>query len=77
MKEVTTASIGKRVKAMRLQKRWTQRKLSQEALTSEAYIGRIERGEDFSPTIFYINSIAKALGVSTKWLLFGDEDDTT
>lgn len=77
MREVTTASIGKRVKAKRLQKKWTQRKLSNEALTSEAYIGRIERGEDFSPTIFYLNSIAKALGVSVKWLLFGDDDDTT
>ena len=74
MREVTTSAIGKRVKAVRLQKKWTQRKLSNEARTSEAYIGRIERGEDFSPTIFYINAIAKALGVSVKWLLFGDEE---
>jgi len=76
MKEPTTESIGKRVKALRLHKKWTQKELSIKAGTCEAYIGRLERGDNFSPTIYMINSIAKALGVSTKWLLFGDAQPT-
>lgn len=75
MKEPTTASIGKRVKALRLYKKWTQKELSTKAGTCEAYIGRLERGDNFSPTIYTINSIAKALGVSPKWLLFGNENE--
>ena len=69
--ETRKNSVASRVKAMRI-----KRGLSQEALAnkigykSAGPIGRIERGNKIPSE--RIGLMAKALGVSTRWLLYGD-----
>lgn len=54
--------LGKRLKAVREKKKFTQEELALEAGLNRAYIGYIERGER-NPTIFTMSRLARALGV--------------
>lgn len=66
--------IGCRIKAKRKEKKWTQTQLGNKAWVSHAYISHLERGQISSPSVMYLCDIAKALGVTPKWLIFGDGD---
>ena len=61
--------LGSRLQAMRLQAGLTQQALCQQANLSYSTLTKIERGAIKSPSIFTIQSIADALGVSLDELL--------
>lgn len=63
--------LGRRLQAMRLQAGLTQQALCQQAGLSYSTLTKIERGAIKSPSIFTIQSIAVALGVSLDELLQG------
>lgn len=66
--------LGKRVRALRLARGWTQEQLGQRAEKHWTYIGGIERGTR-NPTVTVVAAIAKALRVSIAEL-FAAESDT-
>lgn len=55
-------NLGKRIRELRLGKRWSQMYLAAEAGLDKSYIGSIERGE-VNPSIKLVTRIAEALGV--------------
>lgn len=62
MKQNATISIGKRIKHLRLDNKWTQASLA-EALGCESMtVSRYERGE-YAPSIEMLERIANVLGV--------------
>jgi len=66
--------LGSRVREARDQKLWTQRELSEASGVMEATISRIENMRHRRrPTNETLKSLAEALGVSVRWLAFGDE----
>ena len=66
--------LGSRLREARDQKLWTQRELSEASGVMEATISRIENMRHRRrPTNETLKSLAEALGVSVRWLAFGDE----
>ena len=62
MKQSATIRIGKRIKHLRLDNKWTQASLA-EALGCESMtVSRYERGE-YAPSIEMLEQIARVLGV--------------
>jgi transcriptional regulator with XRE-family HTH domain len=55
--------FGKRVRALRGKRGWSQEKLAEEAELDRTYIGGIERGER-NVALLNICRLAKALGVT-------------
>ena len=74
MNEITY-EIGRRIYKVRKEYNWTQQKLADKSAVSCAYISRLENGNDFCPTVGLLCEIARALKVSPKWLIFGDENE--
>lgn len=66
-------AIGARIKQRRKELRLTQEQLADLANLTQAAIAKIERGG----ATRHIADIAKALGVDTNWLAFGQEADNT
>lgn len=65
--------IGQRIAALRTQKGWSQRDLAEHCgWDSSSRIGNYER-DTREPSLHDIDVIARALGVSSKELLFGEE----
>lgn len=62
--------FGRRLKALRLERGWSQEELATESDISKNYIGEIERGEN-NVSIHYIARLAEALGVSLGELFDG------
>ena len=70
-------TFGARVKAARLAKGWSQRKLEREGKLSKGYVSRIEsdaRGERPGPEL--VADIARALGVDRDELAHGTDAET-
>jgi len=74
MNEITY-EIGRRIYKVRKEYNWTQQKLADKSGVSCAYISRLENGNDFCPTVGLLCEIARALKVSPKWIIFGDENE--
>ena len=60
--------VGEKVRALRLEKGWTQEELARRADLHRTYIGSIERHER-NVSLLNIERIAKALNVNIKDLL--------
>lgn len=60
--------VGKRIRALRREKGWSQEKLAEEADLDRTYIGRIERGEK-NIGLENLVKIAGALGAQATALL--------
>ena len=54
--------IGKRIRARREQKGWSQEQLAIEADVDNSHLGKLERGEG-NPTVKLVFRIAKALEI--------------
>lgn len=68
-------SLGQRIRSRREEKRWSQAELAKAAGTSQQTVNRLELGETEHSKA--LDGIAEALGVSRKWLLFGDGSATS
>jgi transcriptional regulator with XRE-family HTH domain len=66
-------AIGIRIKTLREEKGWTVKYLSEIVNISHSYLGRIEKGTSKTPGFTLLEKIAKGLGVSTPFLLEGEE----
>ena len=60
--------LGRRVRALRNERGWTQEELAARAKKHPTYIGGIERGER-NPTLTVLAGIARAFGISLAGLL--------
>lgn len=72
--EEKSKSLAFRVLLSRRDLGWDQETLADKAGISRGYISKLERGYTKNPGIEIIKSLAKALGVSTEYLL-GTTDD--
>lgn len=64
-------TIGRHVKRLRKQRRWTQTELADHLNMSLDMVGRIERGQA-SPSLATLNHLAKALDSAPENLLMDD-----
>lgn len=71
-KEPEAADIGRRVRLARQGRRMTLEKLAEDAETSVQFLSQLEKGEQ-SMTMVKFGRVAKALRVSSDYLLFGRE----
>lgn len=71
-KKKINVQFGLKLQELRINAGYSQYDFANECNISEAYYGRIERGE-FSPTIFLVNKIATCLGITLSELLEGVE----
>lgn len=62
--------LGRRVRELRIARKWTQEELAAKARKHPTYIGGIERGER-NPTLLVLADLARALGVNLPDLLDG------
>ena len=67
-------SIGEKVKELRLEKKMTIKQLSEESGLSIGYLSQFERGLS-AIAVDSLEAVAKALGVSVKFLLSGIEEN--
>ena len=65
-------AIGQRIRAARLSKGMTKEALAEAAETSTQFLSQVEKGEQ-SMTMAKFGKLAKALRVSSDYLLFGRE----
>ncbi len=63
-------AVGRRIRAARLSRGLTLERLSEAADTSIQFISQLERGEQ-AMTMIKFGKLARALGVSSDYLLFG------
>jgi transcriptional regulator with XRE-family HTH domain len=61
-----SSTLGSRVKALRLQKRWTQKELSERSGISTPHISSIERGKR-NPSLQYAMKLSEALDVPVQY----------
>ncbi len=69
------ASLAERVKYERERRRFSQEALAKEAEISQGLLSRIEAGKVLAPNADVIKRLARALWVSTDYLLCMDEDN--
>ncbi len=62
--------IGRRLKAARKERRWTQVSLAAHAKVGLVSIRRVEQ-EGFEPRLATARKLADAVGVRVEWLVFG------
>ena len=74
-RENQRAFLGRRIRAIRRAKGWTQEELGTKADTSYKFIGEIERGQQ-NPSFDILEKIANALGIEL-FELFRFEQETT
>lgn len=65
------SEFGRRVKKRRVELGMSQKELSQRSGCNQQNLSRIERGETNKTS--YTPQIARALGTSVEWLVYGDE----
>lgn len=65
-------AIGQRVRQARLARRLTLEKLAEAADTSIQFLSQVEKGEQHM-TMVKFGRLARALGVSSDYLLYGSE----
>ena len=68
-------TIGERVKHERERRRFSQVELAKEAAISQALLSRIEAGKIVAPNGDVIKRLARALWVTTDYLLCMDEKE--
>ncbi|BAK75410.1 putative phage repressor [Pseudogulbenkiania sp. NH8B] len=69
--------IGKRIAGLRAEKGWSQRDLAKRCgWETQSRIGNYEQGTR-EPSLLDIDTIAKALGITARELLFGSETEPT
>ena len=68
--------LGNRIKKKRLEKNLTQEVLAEMSKISCAYMGQIERGES-SLSLKTLDRIVSFTGVSTDFILYGDESQNS
>lgn len=61
-------TFGKHLRALRLERGWTQERLAEAADLHENYISRLETGEQ-EPGLFVLLRLCRALGVTSTALL--------
>lgn len=72
-----TSKLGKKLREMRLQKKWTLNELSQRAGLSISHISSLERGTRNKPSMAVVRKLANALQVPIHHLdetYLGDQD---
>jgi len=69
MKRGENVSLAHRLRSRRKELNWTQTQLADRVGTSQAVIQKIENGKSLRPR--NIDGIARALGVTPAWLMFG------
>ena len=67
------SSLGERIHNRRTKLNWTLAVLSQEAGVSKGFLSDLENGKKKTAGGDYLKEIARALGVTTDYLLSGDE----
>ena len=67
--------IGHRVQRRRQQLGWTQQDVEQASSIPQSVVSRIERGVLKNPGADVIRRLAKALGVTSDWLIGMYEED--
>lgn len=67
------STMGKRLKAARLNCGYTQRELAARAGLSQQIVGAIEAERSKTPYTETIMALAKQLDISPAWIYFGDE----
>lgn len=65
-------AVGQRIRQARLARRLTLEKLAEAADTSIQFLSQVEKGEQHM-TMVKFGHLAKALGVSSDYLLYGSE----
>jgi transcriptional regulator with XRE-family HTH domain len=68
------ATLAERVKHERLRRRYSQEELAREAQITQGLLSRIEAGRVTAPNAGIIKRLARALWVTTDYLLCMDED---
>jgi transcriptional regulator with XRE-family HTH domain len=64
-----------RVRLARIKRGWSKRELAERAGLSNAYVSLLEAGTWQTPTLVSLVKLAKALGVTREWLVFGEGPD--
>jgi transcriptional regulator with XRE-family HTH domain len=72
---MTAMPIGQRVQQRRQRLGWTQEDLAHASKVRQATISRIEQGQRKNPGADVIRRLARALGVTSDWLIGMYEDD--
>ena len=67
--KLASTLIGGNVKRLRLEKKWDELDLSFYAYMSEMTVKRIEKGEDYNPTMKTMISLSIAFGVPVEKLI--------
>jgi len=65
------STLGERLRCKRREKKWTQEQLAVQAGTNQPVIQKIENNRSLRPR--KIAAIAKALGCSPSWLMYGEQ----
>lgn len=65
-------AVGRRIRLARQGRRMTLEQLAEEAETSVQFLSQVEKGEQ-SMTMIKFGKLARALRVSSDYLLFGEE----
>jgi len=68
-------SIGRRIKAIRTQKRLSLSELAEAAGVAKSYLSNVERDIQSNPSIQFIEKIASTLKVPVHTLLFGESSE--
>ena len=71
-KDPEVEAVGRRVRLARQGRQMTLEKLAEDAKTSVQFLSQVEKGEQ-SMTMIKFGKLAKALRVSSDYLLFGRE----
>lgn len=77
MEQSSTYSLGKKLREMRLNKKWTLNELSMRAGLSISHISSLERGTRTKPSMVVVRKLANALEVPVHHLhdeSIGDQD---
>lgn len=70
------SELGRRLRALREQKGWTQTEVARRINIDRAYLSRMEHGKHPSPPVSTVLRLAQLLGVSVEYLT-GETDDAT
>jgi transcriptional regulator with XRE-family HTH domain len=72
-KESPNVLLGRRIRSLRIQKKWTQQKLGEKADINYKFLGEIERGQQ-NPSFGVLAKIAAALNVDLPELFRFDHE---
>ena len=75
--EALAAVIGRRIRALRRERRLTQEALGTRIGLDRIYIGELERGQRTNPTLGNLRRIANGLGIPVRDLFPADDQPGT